>query len=401
MIFTDSVETPLASAHNELMRTAKGIIAKAARADSDGSADIIRLEDRIEGHQPPTARNQNGHQRRIELHSATSIPLDPSAPYRIKGLVHDGDFSVVYGQSGCGKTFLVLHLVYMIATGRDVFGRRVRPGRVALFALEGSSGLSKRLAAIQAAHGAAENLYIHRDPLILFKNKEAVKDVIAAILEYSADVVVFDTLSRTMSGANENSPEDMTHMVGVFGQIQAATGAHVMLVHHSGKNEALGARGHSSLRAAVDVELEVSSGEGGERTLRVTKGRDDADGLTYGFKLKVVDLGEDDDGDCITTCVVEELGTQALKVKAPKLNKGDAQALSWLREAVNEYGQEPPFDLPAGIQVVTKDRWTEIARKRTGEGSDDTIRKAISRAITNLSVAKMIAVHDPYFWVTK
>lgn len=357
--------------------------------------DLFRSEPRQDNIQ------RSRHWRRIVLESATSIPLDPSAPYRIKGLVHDGDFSVVYGQSGSGKTFLVLYLAQKMATGRDVFGRRVRPSRVALFALEGASGLAKRLAAIQAAHGAAENLYVHREPLTLFRNKDVVREVIAAIKEYRADVVIFDTLSRTMSGANENSPEDMTHMVGIFGQIQAETGAHVMLVHHSGKNETLGARGHSSLRAAVDVELEVSAGEGGQRSLRVTKGRDDADGLTYGFRLNVVDLGEDQDGDQITTCVVEELGTQPVSPKGPKLSKGDRQALGWLQEAVNDFGEDPPFELPAGIRVVTKDRWTEVARKRTGEGSEEAVRKAITRAITSLTVARMIGIHAPYFWVTK
>lgn len=337
----------------------------------------------------------------VELVSAASIHLEKSPPYFVKGLVHRGDLSVVYGQSGCGKTFLVLDLAHAVATGRaSVFGRRVRAGRVALFALEGASGLAKRVSAIQSEFGRAENLFVYRKPLVLFQNQEMVRDVIDAVLVCEAEFVIFDTLSRTMSGANENSPEDMTAMVGVFGLIQSSTGAHVMLVHHSGKNEASGARGHSSLRAAVDIELEVTSGEGGERRVRVAKGRDDADGQEYGFRLRVVELGEDDDGDQITTCTVEPSSSPP-RTKAVKISKGDAQALSWLREATEEYGEGPPFELPSGMKVTTKDKWAAIAKKRTAESSEEAIRKTISRAITNLSVAKMIGVHAPYFWVTR
>ena len=48
-----------------------------------------------------------------------------------------------------------------------------------------------------------------------------------------------------------------------------ATGAHLLIVHHTGKDETRGARGHTSLRAATDTEIEITgdTGEGIEFSL--------------------------------------------------------------------------------------------------------------------------------------
>ena len=67
-------------------------------------------------------------------------------------------------------------------------------------------------------------------------------------------LVVIDTLARAMTG-NENAPEDMGRFVAACGRIREACEGHVLIVHHCGKDQARGARGHSSLRAATDVEL--------------------------------------------------------------------------------------------------------------------------------------------------
>jgi RecA-family ATPase len=70
-------------------------------------------------------------------------------------------------------------------------------------------------------------------------------------------LVVIDTLARAMAGGNENASEDMGAFVRNVDRVRSATSAHTMIVHHSGKNKAAGARGHSSLRAATDTEIEI------------------------------------------------------------------------------------------------------------------------------------------------
>jgi hypothetical protein len=117
--------------------------------------------------------------------------------------------------------------------------------------------------------------------------------------------VILDTMARAMAGGDENAGKDMTFAVASIDAVKAATGAHVAIVHHCGKDEARGARGHSSLRAAVDTEIEVSKPEG-ERitTVRVTKQRDLERGEAMPFSLKVIELGTNRRGKVITSCIV-------------------------------------------------------------------------------------------------
>ena len=80
-----------------------------------------------------------------------------------------------------------------------------------------------------------------------------------------------------------------------------------MLVHHSGKDASKGARGASALRAACDTEIELSFDEETRvRTARATKQRDMETGAEINFILQIVELGEDTDGDQVTTCIIRE-----------------------------------------------------------------------------------------------
>ena len=64
-------------------------------------------------------------------------------------------------------------------------------------------------------------------------------------------------MSRALAGGNENAPDDMGAFVTNIDKIRHALNTHLCIVHHSGKDRARGARGHSLLRAGTDAELEV------------------------------------------------------------------------------------------------------------------------------------------------
>src|SRR5260221_1165885 len=79
----------------------------------------------------------------------------------------------------------------------------------------------------------------------------------------------------------------------------------IVLIQHSGNDATKGARGWSGLRAAADVEFEiVRDPHSPQRVATITKLRDGGDDVEMGFKLDVVALGNDADGDPITSCVV-------------------------------------------------------------------------------------------------
>src|SRR5690606_23284637 len=104
-------------------------------------------------------------------------------------------------------------------------------------------------------------------------------------------IIVVDTLARAIAGGDDNSSVDMGVFVNNCGAVQEATGATVLIVHHSGKDAAKGARGHSSLQAATDTEIEIK-----DEALTVTKQRDMGKDESFKFKLRVVEIGRRDDG---------------------------------------------------------------------------------------------------------
>jgi RecA-family ATPase len=119
-------------------------------------------------------------------------------------------------------------------------------------------------------------------------------------------LIVVDTLARAIGGADENAGPDMGALLRAVEALRDATGAHVMLVHHTGKDQSRGARGHSSLFGAIDTELTVSvDRETKRRTLTVTKQRDGEDGRDFGFRLRKVPLGTDKDGDQVFSCIID------------------------------------------------------------------------------------------------
>jgi hypothetical protein len=155
------------------------------------------------------------------------------------------------------------------------------------------------------------------------------KDVKALILEIQAlgkfGVIFIDTMAQATPGANENTSEDMGRMLAHCKEVGHYTGALVCLVSHSGKDLSKGTRGWSGLRGAMDFQLEVQQDPTTkERSVRLDKSKDGADGTTWPFTLEVVDLGRDKDGRPITSCVVVPV-TSALS---------DAAKLAEIRHAL-------------------------------------------------------------------
>jgi hypothetical protein len=232
----------------------------------------------------------------------------------VEGLLTSSAMSVIYGPSNCGKTFFVVDLALHVSLGREWRGRAVDRGAVVYLSLEGAQGIRNRLAAFRKHHelnGEQLPFVAMPQPVNLLNEDADVHAVIELVNHVASEtgihvaMVIVDTLSRAMAGGNENSPEDMTAIVGNCDRIRDATGAHVCIVHHSGKDEARGARGHSSLRAATDTEIEITREEGADSSnVRVAKQRDLEAADPFAFALRSVPLGTNRRGRDVTSCVV-------------------------------------------------------------------------------------------------
>jgi len=255
-----------------------------------------------------------------QLRPMSDLRPDLSSRYLVKGWLDAGALSVVYGDANVGKTFFALDMAFRVAAGTPWNGNRVKAGAVVYIAAEGGRGLASRIEAVRRADPdladrAEENLSILTAPINLSSlfDAEALVEVLAP---QRPALIVIDTLARCMGEGDENSARDMGLVIRSLDRIRAETGAHVMVVHHSGKDASRGARGSGSLRAAVDTEIELTR-EDGVIAVEARKQRDMAMGKPVHYRLEDVEIGIDGDGDAVTSAVL--VGAEPV-VRKPKIS---------------------------------------------------------------------------------
>ena len=196
----------------------------------------------------PRAIVDRASELRSFLRAATDVEPALESRYLVKGWLHAGAASVVYGESNVGKTFFAQDLAFHVAAGRSWYGHRVsaRAGPVVYIAAEGGRGIRNRIAAIRKdrPHLISERFLLLPATIDLFAPLDAQALVQAmSVLPEPPSLIVIDTLARSMGEGDENSTRDMGAFVRSMDALRADTGAHVMVVHHSGKDRSLGARG--------------------------------------------------------------------------------------------------------------------------------------------------------------
>jgi hypothetical protein len=330
----------------------------------------------------------------------------------VEGLLIEGAMSVLYGESNAGKTFFATDLAFHVAAGRPWRDRAVEQGAVLYLALEGSHGIKNRIAALklELELGLEDaNLPFAIIPIALdLLNPEAdTEQLISTIravsiqFEMPVKLIVGDTLARAIAGGNENSPEDMGSLVRNGDRIRQATGAHLMWIHHSGKDQAKGARGHSSLRAATDTEIEVTNSSGA-RTATVTKQREMPGGDQLGFTLKVVELGTNRRGKPVTSCVVEQLeeNMPGGTTRRLKLTGHKQRAMDVLQDLIATKGETSQAGVPAGIASVPDNWWRESFYERAMPGAAAGTRKtAFLRTSQELVNSHLVGMDRGRVWV--
>jgi len=218
----------------------------------------------------------------------------------IQGFMRCGELVVIYGRPGSGKTFVASDMAYHVALGLDWNERPVKPMAVVYIATESPLGIRYRLKALADRYGVADQFFLVSTTVNMFDPRVDLQPLMKEITALGVDIgmIVIDTLARSMVGGNENSTQDMSRLIANGDILRDKYGAVVVWVHHTGKNEAAGARGSSALVAATDTEIEIS-----DYTFRSTKMRD-RDDVDYRFALKQVPVGTMPDGEAVTSCIV-------------------------------------------------------------------------------------------------
>lgn len=327
---------------------------------------------------------------KFSIAQAGTFAAGAAPGWMIKGVLPKAELAVVYGESGAGKSFVLIDMMGAIARGVEWRGMRVKQGRVVYVCAEGMAGFRKRLTAYGQHHGVDLNeipLGVISDvPNLLSHDDKAIAKQVEAW--GGADVIVFDTLAQSTPGANENASDGMGKALEHCKRLHVATGALIILVAHSGKDSSKGVRGWSGIKGAADVQIEVVRAQD-HRAIRLDKQKDDKDGEEFGFKLHTVAIGEDEDGEDITSCVIEHTAAvpKAERKREPRSDKHKL-VLRMAKELV-EVGDDQ-VAVNVLIEACVGQMLHDPSKKI------DNRRRDVARALEALVGANQIAIADGY-----
>ena len=342
--------------------------------------------------------------RRFKLVWFDQIKPTSSTFYLVKGLLPREGLVVVWGPPKSGKSFWTFDLVMHVALGWEYRGRRVIRGTVVYVACEGERGLAARVEAFRREKMAEEltappfALLITR--LDLVREVNVLKaDILAQIGDRGCAAVVLDTLNRSING-DENSPADMGAYVQAANSIREAFGCAVIVIHHCGV-EGSRPRGHTSLTGAADAQIAVKRDAGGQIVATLEWMKDGPEGEATVSTLKVIEVGTDEDGEPVTSCIVEPSdGAPGGSRKPKKINPAAKQALALMQEAMVDYATPAPATAhaPEGVLGVTKVLWRSYCENGGIINPHGNPREQLRRIIVTLKDAGLIGVWDDFVW---
>lgn len=347
-----------------------------------------------------------------------------NALWLVKGLLPRTGIALCYGHPGSGKTFWALDIAMHVALNWPWHGLTTEQGLVVYVGAEGLSGLRNRIAAFRQHHGITSAIPFALIPASIDMQdpKADTERLIASIKSACADsgfeprLVVIDTLSKTFGSGKENT-DDMAAYVANCEKIAGTFDCCVMPVHHRPKDaESKEPRGHSSLKGGVDTVVLIEAGITKKAT--VHKQKDGEDGNVFLFNLKQVEIGVDDEGETVTSCIVEHSSVDNSLPVDPKadarkrLSGMQRQVFSELGKCLEHQGQSVPTEIPDShinrfmtTKVVARDVWRDTYLAVACDGRDDRDtkrddnRRNFNRSVTALQNKGLVGVWEGYAWL--
>jgi hypothetical protein len=336
-----------------------------------------------------------------ELLSPSDLLSKPTMRDLVRGVLPREGIAAIIGSSMAGKGFIIFDLMAILAEGGVWFECLVDRVPVVYVALEGAGGLPKRIKAWEEHNGRKyPEIRIITQSLDL-RNAVQVDALIDAIrvAGFSGGVLVIDTLAQGAPGMDENSSRDMGEVIASLKHIQQSIGGLVVAIHHLGKDSTRGPRGHSSFLAGLDASIEVRR-QGDHRSWVVAKAKDDIDGGEHPFRLQVVEIDSDEDGQPITSCVVVAEESAANAVRRAKVPKGGNQKAIYdvagelLRQGKNMGQGGAPSTRPC----IRMDDLIAACRGRLAV-DNDRIPERVRIAVTGLINNGCIVFRNDWIWL--
>ena len=276
-------------------------------------------------------------QRAISLHwhgdNATTQPR-----WLVKKLLPETGVALLSGRSSSGKTFVALHLAQCIATDKPFAGRMIkRKGGTLFMAAEAAGDIPIRLQGLGAAPSSTKQAplpFTWVDDVPTISKPGALNRLVEIAREAEGGMrkkfglplalIVVDTMAAAAGFLDENDSANAQSVMNVLHQLTRATGALVMVIDHYGKSDKGGTRGSSAKEASADAVLVLvaPNDSGAQHTMTISKLRSGAKGTEFGFWLREVRLGDDEDGEPMSTCIVEFSSERRLPRFNSKISNG-------------------------------------------------------------------------------
>lgn len=231
----------------------------------------------------------------------------PTPRIILGGYLYEHETALLIADEGLGKTFLGVDWSVCVAMGIPWHDHQVMPGKVVYVAAEGAHGHVKRLSALMKAYHItleqlAANFVFYEHPIDLLNNADVsafTEEARTLIGDSPTSLLVIDTLSQCVAGANENDNGLMSKAIGNIEKIRRALDIRSgLILHHDLKNGGNGkGRGASSIGNNLPARFQLTYGEGQECErepqikLAVLKCRDDEKSAPLWLQRTVVDTG--------------------------------------------------------------------------------------------------------------
>lgn len=256
----------------------------------------------------------------VERTTARGLMSAPRPRYLVDGMLYRNGLAVLFGAPGAAKSFLALDIALSYVTerawrGTVLRGKNGAPGMVHYVMAEGQATNGARMAAWIHHHGcdeaeqdAIDARFVPFTKAIML-TEAGIKRYLPHVVKDQPDIIIFDTKNLMFAG-KESQGEDYGAMLRVLHLIrEAAGGAAVILIDHSGLNATGRVRGSNAQIGGVDTEIMViEDRESGLRLAEMTRDKNARkDAPEWCFRLRSVeDVPREPGEPCPAVCVPAE-----------------------------------------------------------------------------------------------
>ncbi len=298
---------------------------------------------------------------------------------------------VIFAEPKTGKTALAVTTALHIACGLDLGGLKVTDaGPCLYYALEGSHAIRLRVKSWRQTMAERGVVLPDRIPMFVVEKpanflkdeaRTAAANQLIAADRYSRKfgqplkAIYIDTLTRAMSGGDQNSVEDTSALFDLVALLrEGGVTATIVFVHH--KARAGHVRGSSNIEAEPDMLIDVSK-KGATIQMHIAKARSVEDGGTFHFNIEGVDLGTTKQGHNLQGMFVEPLET----AMEPGIDYGDIQLLVQRREVITQLGGDGYVHAKELVDVWFQKKLIEGRNVRGGAMPPPLDNKKVKKAL--------------------